>query len=238
LKEGSNAPKGFTLRQELILRKGRIYIVKSSPFKEKNQHYIHSNPQVGHSGYPKIMKRAKANFYWPGVRKDIRKLIWECSVYQAYKVENVHPTRLLQPLSIPSQSWSDISMDFIDGLPISHGHNVILVVVDRLTKCGHFFSLSHPYIAVTVANLFFTQVFKLHGLPQTIVSDRYAVFTSSFWKELFRLQGTNLAFNSAYHPQSDGQTEALNKCLEGYHRGGSATPGWPPPPMAKTSKTI
>jgi hypothetical protein len=133
------------------------------------------------------------------MRKDIRKLIKECSVCQASKVENVHPTGLLQPLPIPSQCWSDISMDFIDGLPLSHGHSVILVVVDRLTKYGHFLSLSHPYTAVTVANLFFTQIFKLHGLPQTIVSDRDAIFTSSFWKELFRLQGTNLAFSSAYH---------------------------------------
>jgi len=75
------------------------------------------------------------------MRKDIRKLIKECSVCQASKVENVHPTGLLQPLPIPSQCWSDISMDFIDGLPLSHGHSVILVVVDRLTKYGHFLSL-------------------------------------------------------------------------------------------------
>jgi hypothetical protein len=149
------------------------------------------------------------------MRKDIRKLIRECLICQASKVENVHTPRLLQPLPIPIQSWTNISMDFIEGLPISNGHSVILVVVDRLTKYGHFLSLSHPFTAITVANIFFTQVFKLHGLPQTIVSvsDRDSVFTNSFWKELFRLQGTTLAFSSAYHPQSDGQTEALNKCL-------------------------
>jgi hypothetical protein len=218
LKDGSDIPKGYTMQQDLILKKGRLYIVKSSPFKRRILHYIHSNPQAGHSGYHKTVQRAKADFYWSGMRKDIRKLIKECSVCQASKVENIHPAGLLQPLPIPDQSWTDISMDFIEGLPISHGHSVILVVVDRLTKYGHFLSLSHPYTAITVANLFFTQVFKLHGLPQTIVSDRDAVFTSSFWKELFRLQGTTLSFSSTYHPQSDGQTEALNKCLEGYLR--------------------
>jgi len=169
------------------LKKGRIYIVKSSSFKEKILHYIHSNPQASHLGYHKTLQGAKVDFYWPGMRKDIRKLIREFSVCQASKVENIHPAGLLQPLPIPRQSWSDISTDFIDGLPISYGHSVILVIVDRLTKYGHFFSLSHPYTAVTVANLFFTQAFKRHGLPQTIVSDRDAVFTSSFWKELFWL---------------------------------------------------
>jgi hypothetical protein len=104
------------------------------------------------------------------MRKDIRKLIRECLICQASKVENVHTPRLLQPLPIPIQSWTNISMDFIEGLPRSNGHSVILVVVDRLTKYGHFFSLSHPFTAISVANIFFTQFFKLHGLPQTIVS--------------------------------------------------------------------
>jgi hypothetical protein len=130
------------------------------------------------------MQMAKVDFYWSGMRKDIRKLIKKCSVCQASKVENIHPAGLLQPLPIPNQSWIDIFMDFIGGLPISHGHSVILVVVDRPTKYGHFLSLSHPYTTLIVANLFFTQVFKLHDLPQTIVSDRDAVFTSSVWKEL------------------------------------------------------
>jgi hypothetical protein len=83
---------------------------------------------------------------------------------------------------------------------------VIFVLVDRLTKYGHFLALAHPFIAIIVANIFFEQIFRLHGLPQTIMFDRDKVFTSSFWRELFRLQGTTLAFSLAYHPQTDGQT--------------------------------
>jgi hypothetical protein len=90
--------------------------------------------------------------------------------------------------------------------------------VDRLTKYGHFLPLAHPYSASTVAHLFLANIFKLHRMPSTIVSNRDPAFINSFWHKLFLLQGITLAFSSAYHPQSDGQTKALNKCLETYLR--------------------
>lgn len=97
-------------------------------------------------------------------------------------------------------------MDFIKGLPPSHGNNVIMVVVDWLTKYAHFIALSHPYIASTVARRFADNIFKLYGNPKSIVSDRDPIFISNFWSELFCLQQTKLDLITAYHPQSDGQT--------------------------------
>lgn len=114
--------------------------------------------------------------------------------------------------------WTDIYMDFVEGMPLSKGHSVIFVVVDRLSKYGHFMSLSQPYTAATVAQLFMANVFKLHGMTQSIVSDRDPTFTSTFWRELFILQGATLKLSSSYQPQTDGQTEIVNKCPEHYLR--------------------
>ena len=110
-----------------------------------------------------------------------------------------------------------MSMDFVEGLPKSHMQSVVLVVmvvVDRLTKYSHFRALSHPYTAAKVASVYLQYVFKLHGMPSTIVSDRDPIFNSYFWRELMRLQGVALTMPSSYHPQTHGQTEVVNKSLE------------------------
>lgn len=109
-------------------------------------------------------------------------------------------------------------MDFITGLPKVQGNDCMYVVVDRLTKYAHFFPIAANYMASQVADLFFREVFRLHGLPKTIVSDRDSRFMSSFWQELIRLTGTKLTPSTNYHPQTDGQTDIVNKWLEGYLR--------------------
>src|ERR1700733_12824484 len=109
-------------------------------------------------------------------------------------------------------------MDFITGLPKSEGKSVIMVAVDRLTKYAHFCALSHPFKASTVSTAFMETIQKLHGNPNIIVSDKDPIFTGTFWTELFSCLGTQLAHRSSYHPQSDGKTKIVNKCLEGYLR--------------------
>ena len=142
----------------------------------------------------------------------------ESLVCQQNKVETIKTSGLLQSLSIPSQSLEEVSMDFITGLPKSEGKSVIMVVVDRLTKYAHFCALSHPFKESTVSIAFMETIQKLHGNPKIIVSDRDPIFTGNFWTELFSCFVAQLAHSSSYHPQSHGQNELVNKCLEGYLR--------------------
>ncbi|KAF0900269.1 hypothetical protein E2562_029820 [Oryza meyeriana var. granulata] len=110
--------------------------------------------------------------------------------------------------------WADIGLDFVEALPKVGGKSVILTVVDRFSKYCHFIPLAHPYMAETVAQAFFSNIVRLHGIPQSMVSDRDPVFTSKFWSELMHLLGAKLHMTSAFHPQSNGQTEAANKCID------------------------
>jgi hypothetical protein len=152
------------------------------------------------------------------MKQDIRNFVVECEVCQHNKGETVKSRGALQPLMIPPAIWKDISMDCITDLPKSGNKLVIMVVVDHLSKYAHLCALHHPFTATKVAQNFMDQVFKLHGMPYSIVSDHDPTFTSNFWKELFKLQGTQFHLISTYQPQIDGQTEVVNKCLETYLR--------------------
>ena len=149
------------------------------------------------------------------MEKQIWKFIRECDIFQHYKYNNIASPGLLQPLPIPEEDWSQVSLDYIEGLPLSHGNSTILVVVDRLTRYSHFMSLTHPYsVALTVAQDFLDHVFKLHGLPSILISDHNKVFLRNFWSDFSKLQGVELHMSTTYHPQSDGLMHlllALNK---------------------------
>lgn len=144
--------------------------------------------------------------YWKGLRKQVKQWVRECDTCQRQKPDLSAYPGLLQPLPIPTQIWSEVSLDFITGLPSSNGKNVIMVVVDRLSKYSHFFALGHPYSASQVAQVFLDNIYKLHGLPKAIVNDRDKVFLNHFSTALFKLLKVNLKMSTAYHPQTDGQT--------------------------------
>ncbi|KAH9735938.1 hypothetical protein KPL71_017914 [Citrus sinensis] len=167
----------------------------------------HGGVEGGHSRVKKTLERVRRAFYWKKMRREVCKFVAECDTCQRNKAETIASPGLLQPLPIPELIWSDISMDFIEGLPKSHGKKVIMVVVDRLSKYAHFLALAQPYTAKDVAQVFLDNIYKLHGLPKTIISDRDRIFTS-----------TQLLMSTSYHPQTDGQTEIVNKCLEQYLR--------------------
>lgn len=157
-------------------------------------------------------------FTWKGLKRSITDFVTQCSICQEAKHRNCKPPGLMQPLPPPAGAWQDLTMDFIEGLPSSSGYNSILVIVDRFTKYAHFMPLKHPFSAPQMAQQFLDNIVKLHNTPKSIVSDRDPIFTSTFWKELFKRCETQLALTTAYHPQSDGQSERVNQCLEMYLR--------------------
>jgi hypothetical protein len=208
----------YRVLDDVIFYKDQIYLVPESKIKTQVLRICHDSPTAGHQGYFKTYKWIRERFSWKGLKDDVLKHIRECTTCQQNKSEQTHPTGLLQPLPIPEKKWESISMDFITGLPHVQGKDCIFIVVDRLTKFAHFFAIPSDYKAIQVAELFFREIFRLHGLPKQIVSDRDGRFISAFWQELFRLIGTELATSTSYHPQTDGQTEIVNKWVEGYLR--------------------
>ncbi|GAU44596.1 hypothetical protein TSUD_187860 [Trifolium subterraneum] len=204
----------YSIKEGLLYWKQRLVVPRDNDLLHKLLFEFHTSPIGGHSGITRTIARIKSQFYWPDMKNDIVEYVQKCVVCQQAKTTNTSPAGLLQPLPIPSQVWEDIAMDFITGLPSSYGYTTIMVVVDRLTQYAHFIAMKSDYTSKTVAEAFMHNIVKLHGMPKSIVSDRDKVFTSTFWQHLFKLQGTSLAMSSAYHPQSDGQTEVLNKALE------------------------
>jgi hypothetical protein len=195
-----------------------LYLSKQSKLKSMVLSELHATPTAGHSGFTKTYDRVKRSFFWDGMKQEIRNFVVECDVCQCNKGETIKSPGTIQSIPIPPTIWKDISMDFVIGLPKSGNKLVIMVVVDRLSKYAHFCALQHPFTASTVAQIFKDQVFKLHDMPHSIVSDRDPTFTSNFWQELFKLQGTQLHLSTTYHPQNDGQIEVVNKGLETYLR--------------------
>jgi hypothetical protein len=157
----------------------------------------------------------KERFWWYGMKRSVAEYVAICDTCQRVKAEHQRPVGLLQPLKISEWKWEEITMDFIVGLPRTQkGYNSIWVVVDRLTKVAHFIPVSTTYSGARLAELYISRIVCLHGVPKKIISDRGSQFTSRFWEQLHDSLDTKLRFSTAYHPQTDGQTERTNQVLE------------------------
>ena len=197
---GGPDDQGYEPCQGIIRHKNRIWIGENAALQTKLISAFHTSAVGGHSGTLPTYLKVKKLFSWAGMKTAVEIFVKQCMICQQAKHEHSHPAGLLQPLPIPKGTWQDLSMDFIEGLPISQGFNVIMVVVDRLSKYAHFIPLKHPFTASTVAQAFLDSVVKLRSPPVSIVSDRDKIFTSHLWKELFKALGTKLHFSTVYHP--------------------------------------
>ncbi len=207
----------FTLRDDLLLLyNNRIYIPESLRIDILQSH--HNSPTAGHFGISKTFELISRNFWWKSLRGDVRRFVNSCDVCNRNKNVNHKPFGLLQPLAIPEKQWSSISLDFITDLPISNKCSIILTVIDRLSKMGHFIPLEKLPSAEETAKLIFNNIFKLHGIPKEIISDRGKQFNSKFFDQFCKLLRCESRLSTAHHHQTDGQTEKLNDIVEQYLR--------------------
>ena len=212
----TNGDESFSFQGDLVFHNNRLFV--PAPLRSQVLHSRHDAVIAGHPGRACTTELVERDYSWPGARQFIRRYVEACNTCQRIKTPRHKPYGLLQPLEIPDRPWRSISMDFIVKLPASHGCDSIWVICDRFTRAAHFIPTVETLTAPDLALLFLNHVFKYHGLPESIVSDRGSVFVSQFWREVMRLIDVKLKPSTAYHPQTDGLTERTNQTLETYLR--------------------
>jgi len=178
----------------------------------------HDSKVAGHFGQEKTIELVTRNFHWEKLSEWINDSVRSCDECQHNKAPGHAKYGLLQPLEVPYAAWTSITVDFITQLPESQGQTQIMVVVDHFTKMAHFIGLGTNATAKDVADTFLKEVWKLHGLPSEIVSDMDAKFSGESWESLCKALGIRRRMSTAYHTETDGQTESTNQVLEGYLR--------------------
>ncbi|KAJ9557088.1 hypothetical protein OSB04_011702 [Centaurea solstitialis] len=195
--------------------KGRIWIPRVEQLKKMIMDEAHQSRYSIHPGSDKMYKGLKEHYWWPGMKRDIAIYVSKCLTCAKVKAEHQKPSGLLQQPEIPEWKWEQISMDFVTKLPkTKKGHDTIWVIVDRLTKSAHFLPIKETYSIDKLAQLYVGEIVMRHGVPISIISDRDSRFTSRFWQSLQAALGTRVDLSTAYHPQTDGQTERTIQTLE------------------------
>lgn len=214
--ESATSPRLLVRRGLVYLGESdRLYVPADSALRTRLLHECHDVPTAGHLGKDKTLEQVKRRFYWPGMDKDVLQYVRTCDACQRNKPSQQVTAGLLQPLPIPDHPWQQVTMDLITQLPKSRqGNDAIVVFVDKLSKMVHFVATKTAVTAPQLAEIFWSTVVRHHGLPSSIVSDRDPRFTGHFWRTLWKCLGTQLTMSTAFHPQTDGQTERANRTLE------------------------
>ncbi|KAD4585520.1 hypothetical protein E3N88_23121 [Mikania micrantha] len=196
-------------------RYGRMWVPQYGNIRSRILDEAHKTRYSVHPGTTKMFQDLRKNYWWPGMKFNILQYVNRCLTCLQVKAEHQKPHGYLQPLEVPEWKWEHITMDFIIKLPrTAKQHDSIWVIVDRLTKSAHFLPIRETYSSEKLSELFVKEIVARHGVPLSIVSDRDTRFTSRFWKKFHEQMGTRLCLSTAYHPQTDGQTERTIQTLE------------------------
>jgi transposase InsO family protein len=202
----------------LLMFRGKIYVSKDRDLRRRIVEQHHDTHITGHAGCFKTLELVSHNYWWPQMSCYIGIYVNTCDLCNRTKVQRRRPISELHPSETLDAPWEVISVDFIVELPESHGYDTIMCVIDSLTKRTHFIPMHTTLNAEGTALLFLKEVWKHHGTPRVVISDRGPQFIAGFTRELYKLLGIKLAMSTAYHPQTDGQMERVNQVLEGYLR--------------------
>ena len=197
---------------------GRMYVPDNDSLCMHIISSYHNSPIAGHPGYQKTQELIERQYYWPGLASDIRSYVAQCDRCARFKGSNTKPAGSAIPLQPSTMPWVDVSADFITDLPLSNGFDSILTVVDRFSKETEFIPCNKTATALDTAKLYLFHVWKDHGLPCTIVSDRGPQFASQVMTDLCKHLGISPKLSTAHHPQTDGQTEVMNREVQQYLR--------------------
>ena len=195
-----------------------MYVPKDQDLRREIVRLHHNTPTAGHPGRWKMLELVMRNYWWPGISKYVLGYVDGCDTCMRGKKFPEKPAGKLMPNPIPKALWRDISVDFITGLPEAQGYDAIFVVCDCFTKEVHIIPTTTETSSLGLAHLYLNQVWRLHGLPNTVISNRGPQFASTFMRELNNILGIQTKLSTAYHPQTDGQTERMNQELEQYLR--------------------
>jgi hypothetical protein len=210
-----NNKAALTEENGIWRRGGAVYVPSSASLRLEILREYHDTPFAGHLGMDKLLQGVCKDFWWPQQREDVANLVRCCDACQRNKPLNRAPAGLLQPLPTPQHNWEQMTMDLITGLPrTNEGYDAILVMVDRMSKMIHCAATRKTVTGPGLADLVIDNVFRYHGLPRVIITDRDPRTTSRFWRALLDSLGTKLSVSTAFHPQTDGQTERANRTLE------------------------